>query len=87
MIEFDAPHRQVHRSEDIPRAGEFLVIMEIASTAEGSKVTHTLRATSSHGPLGAALFTVMRAQTARNNEQSVQNLVRLAVRERGGLRA
>jgi carbon monoxide dehydrogenase subunit G len=81
VIEFDAPRRQVHRSEDIPLAGEFLVIMEVASTGEGSVVTHTLRATSSHGPLGAALFAAMRGLTRRNNEQSVRNLAGLAIRE------
>jgi hypothetical protein len=72
---------RVHRSEGIPLAAEFLVIMEVAPTAEGSTVTHTLRGTSSHGLLGAALFTAMRGQTRRNNEKSVRNLAALAVRE------
>jgi carbon monoxide dehydrogenase subunit G len=85
VVEFDAPRRQVHRSGNIPLAGEFLVIMEVAATAGGSVVTHTLRATSSHGPLGAALFTAMRPLTRRNNEQSVRNFAKLAERERSAM--
>jgi carbon monoxide dehydrogenase subunit G len=85
VIEFDAPRRQVHRSEDIPMTAEFLVIMEVAAASEGSMFTHTLRATSSLGPLGAALFTALRQQTRRNNEKSVQNFVRLATREHSDL--
>lgn len=43
VIEFDSPRRQVHRSEDIPFASEFLVIIEIAPSGDGSEVTFTLR--------------------------------------------
>jgi carbon monoxide dehydrogenase subunit G len=78
VIEFDAPYRQVHRSKDIPMAAEFFVIIEVAATATGSVVTHTLRATSSHGLVGAALFAALRGQTRRNNAQSVRNLAVLA---------
>jgi hypothetical protein len=58
------------------------VIMEVAPVAEGSMLTHTLRATSSQGPLGAAFFAALRGKTGRNNEQSVLNLGELAARER-----
>ena len=36
VIEFDPPHRQVHRSEDIPCASDWLVT-EIAPSGDGRK--------------------------------------------------
>jgi carbon monoxide dehydrogenase subunit G len=84
VVEFDAPRRQVHRSHDIPMAAAFLVIMEVTPTADGSRVTHTLRATSSWGPLGAVLFAALRSRTRRNNEHSVRNLAEIAIREDAG---
>ena len=79
--EFDPPRRQVHRGEGIPTASEFRVIMEVAPAGEGSEVTITLRGTSSMGPLGALMTSVMRGQVERDNRKSVQNLARLATRE------
>ena len=55
VIEFD-PHRQVHRSEDIPFASEWLVITEIAPSGDGREVTSTLRAQPALGLLGRASF-------------------------------
>jgi len=54
VIEFDPPNRQVHRSEDAPFASEFLVIIAVAPSGDGSEVTITLRASPSLGPLGGA---------------------------------
>jgi hypothetical protein len=81
VVEFQAPRRQVHRSEAIPLAAEFLVVMEVAPVGDASKITHTLRASSSRGPLGAALFTLLKGRTRRDNERSVQNFYELACRE------
>jgi len=63
VVEFDPPRRQVHRTEDIPIASEFVVIMEVTPASGGSTVTITLRSTSSLGPSGASLFAVLKSQT------------------------
>ncbi len=81
VVEFDPPRRQVHRTEDIPIASEFVVVMEVAPAGDASTVMITLRATSSLGPLGAGLFAVLKPQTRRDNERSVRNLAELASRE------
>jgi carbon monoxide dehydrogenase subunit G len=81
VVESDPPHRQVHRSRDIPLSSEFLVIMEISPEGSACRLTHTLRATSLYGPLGAAFFALLRGRTRRNNEQSVRNLSEIANRE------
>jgi uncharacterized protein YndB with AHSA1/START domain len=85
VVEFDAPHRQVHRTSDIPLVREMRVITEIAPLEQASRVTVTLRARSSLGVLGGAFFTALRAQTRRDNARSVQNLAALAAREFGDL--
>lgn len=79
VIEFDSPRRQVHRSEDIPFASEFLVIIEVAPSGDGSEVTLTLRATSS--VLGASILGVLKSRTRKDNERTVRNLAELAVRD------
>jgi carbon monoxide dehydrogenase subunit G len=81
VVESEPPYRQVHRSADIPLSNDFQVIMEIAPQGDASRLTHTLRATSSYGPLGAAFFALLRRRTRRNNEQSVLNLSEIAKRE------
>jgi carbon monoxide dehydrogenase subunit G len=81
VVESQPPHRQVHSSPDIPLSNEFLVIMEITPEGNASRLTHTLRATSSYGPIGAAFFALLRRRTRRNNELSVQRLSEIAKRE------
>lgn len=81
VVEFDPPHRQVHRSEDIPIASEFLVTIEIAPSGDGSEITIALQAKSSLGPLGACACRILKSQTRRNNERTVGNLAELAARE------
>jgi uncharacterized protein YndB with AHSA1/START domain len=81
VIEFDPPRRQVHRSEDIPIASEFLVTIEIEPSAHDSEITVTLQATSSLGVLGAALCRLLEPQTRRDNERTVRNLAELAAHE------
>ena len=81
VVEFDPPRRQVHRSEDIPIASEFLVIIELAPSGGGSEITVTLQATSSLGLLGACACRVLAGRTRRDNERTVRNLAVLAARE------
>jgi hypothetical protein len=81
VIEFDAPYRQIHRTTDIPLSSQMLVITEVAVLDETSRVTITLKASSSLGAFGGVLFAALRARTRRDNASSVQNLATLAVRE------
>jgi uncharacterized protein YndB with AHSA1/START domain len=81
VVEFDPPHRQVHRSEDIPIASEFLVVIEVAPSGDGSEITIVLQARSSLGFLGSFACRLLKRQTPRNNERTVHNLAELAARE------
>ncbi len=81
VVELDPPHRQVHRTEDIPLASEFLVIIEIAPSGDGNEVMFTLRAKPSLGVLGASILGVLKSQTRKDNERTVRNLAELAARE------
>lgn len=81
VIEFNPPRRQVHRSEDIPLAGEFLVLIEVTPSGAASEVTITLQATPSLGVLGASILSVLKSQTRKDNERSVRNLAELVARE------
>ena len=80
VIEFDRPRRQVHRSEDVPFASEFLVIIGIAPSDDGSEATFTLRAKPSLGMLGASILGVIKSKTRKDNERTVRNLAELAAR-------
>lgn len=81
VVEFDPPRRQVHRTENIPFSSEFLVIIELAPSGDGSQVTFTLQAKSSVGVLGASILSVLKSQTRKDNERTVRNLAELAARE------
>jgi uncharacterized protein YndB with AHSA1/START domain len=81
VIEFDPPRRQVHRSEDVPFASEWLVITEIAPSGDGSELTSTLRAQPSLGVLGASILRAIRSKAAKDNERSIRTLAVLASRE------
>jgi carbon monoxide dehydrogenase subunit G len=81
VIEFDPPRRQVHRTEDIPFASEFLVIIEVAPSGAASEITLTLQANPSLGVLGASILGTLKSQTRKDNERSVRNLAELAARE------
>jgi carbon monoxide dehydrogenase subunit G len=82
VVEFDAPHRQVHRSPDIPLASRMDVIMEVMPEGDGSRVTFTLQAAPSLGPLGALFMRAMRSQVERDNEKTLANFAALAEAER-----
>jgi hypothetical protein len=74
VIEFDPPNRQVHRSEDVPFARETLVIIDLAPSGDGSKVTVTLRAS------GRIFLRLLKRQQRKGNERSVRKLAALAAR-------
>jgi carbon monoxide dehydrogenase subunit G len=78
VTEFDPPHRQVHRTEDVPFASEFLVIIDLAPSGDGSEVTVKLRANPSLGVLGASVLRILKSQTRKDNERTVKNLAKLA---------
>ena len=80
VVEFDAPRRQVHRSEDVPFASESLVIIDVAPSGDGSEVTMTQRATPSLGVLGAGVLRLRKSQTRKDNERSVRRFAELATR-------
>ena len=82
VVEFDPPHRQVHRSEDVPFAGEWLVITEIAPSGDGSEVTSTLRAQPALGVLGASILRLLKSQTRKGNKRTVRTLAELATAKR-----
>lgn len=64
VIEYDPPHHQVHRSEDIPLASEFLVIIDLVPSGDGSEMTLTLRAKSS--ALGASILRMLKSRTRKD---------------------
>jgi uncharacterized protein YndB with AHSA1/START domain len=81
VIEFDPPHRQVHRSEDVPFASESLVIIGVAPSADGSEVTVTLRQRPALGVLGTSILRLLKSQQSKGNERSVRKLAELAARD------
>jgi hypothetical protein len=74
VIQFDPPNRMVHRSEDVPFASEFQIIIDLAPAGHGSKVTLTLRAR------GRSVLGLLKSQQRKDNERSVRNLAELATR-------
>jgi uncharacterized protein YndB with AHSA1/START domain len=81
VVEFDPPRRQVHRSEDVPFSSESLVIIDVAPSGEGSKVTVTLRQRPSLGALGTCVLGLLKSQMRKGNERSVRKLAELAAVE------
>jgi uncharacterized protein YndB with AHSA1/START domain len=81
VIEFDPPHRQVHRSENVPFASEMLVIIDLTPSGDGSEVTITLRQRPSLGAVGTSVLGLLKSQTRKDNERSVRTLAELAARE------
>jgi hypothetical protein len=78
VVEFDPPNRMVHRSEDVPFASEYLIIVDLAPSGDGSEITLTLRVSPSLGALGASVLRLLKSQTRKDNERSVRDLAALA---------
>jgi hypothetical protein len=69
---------QVHRSEDIPLASEFLVIIDLAPSGDATEVAFMLRANSS--ALGAGVLRLLKSQRRKDNERTIRNIAELAAR-------
>ena len=80
VVEFDALRRQIHRSEDVPFASEFLVTIDVAPSGDGSEITMTLRATPALGVLGASVLRLRKNQTRKDNERTVRRFADLVAR-------
>ncbi len=74
VTEFDAGRRMVHTSDDIPLARAFQVVMELAPTSAGARVTMSLRAEEQFGPVGWLFARAMTPQVRKDNERSLANL-------------
>ncbi len=74
ITEFDEGRRMVHSCADLPLARDFRVIMEIAPAGTGTRVTMTLRADESLGPIGWPFGKAMAPMVARDNRTSLVNL-------------
>jgi carbon monoxide dehydrogenase subunit G len=81
IAEFEEGRRMVHTSDDIPLARDFSVVMEVAPTGAGSRVTISLAATERFGPIG---WLFARAMTPRVRKDNQQSLVNLETRLTGG---
>ena len=80
VVEFDTLRRQIHRSEDVPFASEFLVTIDVAPSGDGSEITMTLRATPALGVLGASVLRLRKSQTRKDNERTVRSFADLVAR-------
>ncbi len=76
--EFDPPRRQVHRSEDVPLASGFLVIIDLAPSGDATEVTFMLRANSS--ALGAGVLRLLTSQRRKDNKRTIRNIAELGAR-------
>lgn len=71
---YDDGHRMVHTSADLPLSRTFRVTMEIAPAGTGTRVTITLEAEESLGPVGWLFGKAMAPLVARDNQRSLVNL-------------
>jgi hypothetical protein len=81
VIEFSAPHRQVHTSTDLPLGERFDVVMEIEPEGDESLFRVTLRAKPDFRPAGLLFAGLMRPRVARDNRKTVAALAGLVRRE------
>ena len=74
VTEFDEGHRMVHSCADLPLSRDFRVIMEVMPAGTGTRVTITLRAEESLGPIGWLFGRAMVPKVGRDNQASLVNL-------------
>ena len=74
ITEFDEGRRMVHSSADLPLTRDFRVTMEIMAAGTGTRVTMTLRAEESLGPIGWLFGRGMARMVDRDNRTSLVNL-------------
>ena len=74
ITEYEQGRRMVHCSADLPLARDFRVTMEIAAAGTGTRVTISMRAEESLGPIGWIFAKSMAPQVDRDNRKSLVNL-------------
>ena len=74
ITEFDEGRRMVHSSADLPLARDFRVTMEVVASGTGTRVTLTLQADESLGPVGWLFAKAMAPLVGRDNRRSLVNL-------------
>ena len=74
ITEYDEGRQMVHSSADLPLTRDFRVTMEIAPAGTGTRVTMTMRAEESLGPIGWLFVRSMAPQVDRDNRKSLVNL-------------
>lgn len=88
VVEFDPPHRQLHRGEGIAIADAMSIELATTPQDQATEVTFTLRITPGLGPIGELLSKLgFEKMVDRDNRRSVENFRVLAERELGGSRA
>ena len=74
ITEYDEGRRMVHSCTDLPLTRDFRVTMEITPAGTGTRVTMTLRAEESLGPIGWLFGRAMAPSVSRDNRRSLANL-------------
>jgi len=74
ITEYDEGRRMVHSCADLPLTRDFRVTMEIAPAGTGTRVTITMRAQESLGPIGWLFGRAMAPWVGRDNRTSLVKL-------------
>ena len=74
ITEYDEGRRMVHSCADLPLTRDFRVTMEIAPAGTGTRVTITMRAEESLGPIGWLFGRAMAPWVGRDNRTSLVKL-------------
>ena len=74
ITEYEEGRRMVHSCADLPLTRAFRVIMEVNAVGTGTRVTMTLLAEESLGPLGWLLGKAMAPSVGRDDRTSLVNL-------------
>ena len=74
ITEYDEGRRMVHSCANLPLTRDFRVVMEITAAGTSTRVTMTLRAEESLGPIGWLFGKAMAPSVGRDNRTSLVNL-------------
>jgi carbon monoxide dehydrogenase subunit G len=74
VTEYEEGRRMVHSSADLPLTRDFRVVMEVTEAGTRTRVTMTLRAEESLGPVGWLFGKAMAPLVGRDNRTSLVNL-------------
>jgi uncharacterized protein YndB with AHSA1/START domain len=82
VVEFNAPHSQVHRGEGIPLVSRISIEMQTTPEAGATEVTFTLRYKPALGPLGDVINAVaFKRMVESDHRKTVESFRALAERE------